>query len=221
MKLAVYDFDGTYMKNEILRKVYKFWKIKKVNPKMYRKIWYRILFRNLLYRFRLFGWTKAKFRVNAMSLTADLFRSVEREMLDKFLDDLYVFLQPFVNKEVKEQFLKDKEGGYHTILLSGNFNIILKPFLKEGFHDVIGSNVLKDNKVVPSDEVEIIIHKLKAKKILEKYPLADYENSKAYADSYYDLPILELVGHPVAVNPDDGLRKLSCENKYTIIDTKI
>jgi len=221
MKLAIYDFDGTYMKNEILRKVYKFWKLKGLNKRMYRKIWHTIIFRNIFYKLRLFGWTKAKFRANAMALTADLFRSVDRHVLDKFLIDLYHYLLPYVNLTMKNQLQKDKEEGFYTILLSGNFNIILEPFLKEGFDEVIGSNVLKDKKIVSSNQVEIIIHDLKAKTIIDKFPKADYGNSKAYADSYYDLPILEIVGYPIAFNPDDELREIAQKQKYRIMDTVI
>jgi HAD superfamily hydrolase (TIGR01490 family) len=35
----------------------------------------------------------------------------------------------------------------------------------------------------------------------------DLSESYAYSDSMTDLPMLELVGHPVAVNPDHGLRR--------------
>ncbi len=33
------------------------------------------------------------------------------------------------------------------------------------------------------------------------------DEAYAYADSIHDLPLLMLVGHPVAVNPDQGLLK--------------
>src|SRR5256884_7965017 len=35
----------------------------------------------------------------------------------------------------------------------------------------------------------------------------DLASSYAYSDSITDLPMLELVGHPVAVNPDRDLRR--------------
>ncbi len=35
--------------------------------------------------------------------------------------------------------------------------------------------------------------------------------STAYSDSYSDVPLLEAVGHPVAVNPDRALRRLAAE----------
>ena len=112
MKLAIYDFDGTFMKAEVLRTVYKFWKEQKLNPKLYRKIWHLILWRNFLHKFHLCGWTKPKFRANAMALTADLFRSVDRKDLDQFLEDLYHSLQPHINPAVKECLKQDKEEGY-------------------------------------------------------------------------------------------------------------
>ena len=38
----------------------------------------------------------------------------------------------------------------------------------------------------------------------------------AYSDSITDLPMLEAVGHPVAVNPDKDLRRVALERKWPI-----
>src|SRR5918996_2630283 len=42
------------------------------------------------------------------------------------------------------------------------------------------------------------------------------EGSFAYTDSITDLPMLELVGHPVVVNPDRELRRLAAERGWRI-----
>jgi HAD superfamily hydrolase (TIGR01490 family) len=42
----------------------------------------------------------------------------------------------------------------------------------------------------------------------------DLERSSAYSDSSNDLPMLTLVGHPNAVNPDSGLRAVARENGW-------
>jgi hypothetical protein len=47
------------------------------------------------------------------------------------------------------------------------------------------------------------------------YELAE---SFAYCDSFTDLPMLDLVGHPFAVNPDSELRKLATERGWPILD---
>jgi HAD superfamily hydrolase (TIGR01490 family) len=44
----------------------------------------------------------------------------------------------------------------------------------------------------------------------------DLEGSFAYSDSATDLPMLELVGNPVAVNPDRELRKIAMERGWRI-----
>ncbi|MFL6117162.1 MAG: HAD family hydrolase [Catenulispora sp.] len=43
-------------------------------------------------------------------------------------------------------------------------------------------------------------------------------HSYAYSDSANDLPLLSLVGHPVAVNPDRGLRRHARNNGWAIVD---
>jgi HAD superfamily hydrolase (TIGR01490 family) len=46
----------------------------------------------------------------------------------------------------------------------------------------------------------------------------DLTESYAYSDSATDLPMLEAVGHPVAVNPDRDLRKLAVKRGWQIRD---
>ena len=46
----------------------------------------------------------------------------------------------------------------------------------------------------------------------------DLAASTAYSDSHTDLPFLEAVGHPVAVNPDRALRKIAAERDWPIVE---
>ena len=45
----------------------------------------------------------------------------------------------------------------------------------------------------------------------------DLAESSAYSDSYTDLPMLEAVGHPVAVNPDRVLAKVAREREWEVM----
>jgi len=49
--------------------------------------------------------------------------------------------------------------------------------------------------------------------------LADYE-SWFYSDSHNDLPLLERVTHPVAVDPDDTLRSVAAERGWDVISLR-
>ena len=44
------------------------------------------------------------------------------------------------------------------------------------------------------------------------------DNSWFYSDSYNDLPLLDIVDHPVAVDPDDRLRQHAQTQGWTILD---
>jgi|WetSurMetagenome_2_1015567.scaffolds.fasta_scaffold272450_1 HAD superfamily hydrolase (TIGR01490 family) len=46
----------------------------------------------------------------------------------------------------------------------------------------------------------------------------DWRESFAYADSYHDLPFMELTGHPVAVHPDAELKRVALERGWMILD---
>ena len=46
----------------------------------------------------------------------------------------------------------------------------------------------------------------------------DLSRCYAYSDSFNDMPMLTMVGHPVAINPDSKLRKYASENGWDIKD---
>src|SRR5262249_24660527 len=46
----------------------------------------------------------------------------------------------------------------------------------------------------------------------------DLTASYAYSDSVSDIPLLECVGHPNAVNPDRGLRRVALERDWPILE---
>jgi phosphoserine phosphatase len=46
----------------------------------------------------------------------------------------------------------------------------------------------------------------------------DLAASTAYSDSHTDVPFLEAVGHPVAVNPDRALRRIAGERGWPVLE---
>ena len=40
----------------------------------------------------------------------------------------------------------------------------------------------------------------------------------AYSDSHTDVPFLEVVGHPVAVNPDRELRRIAADRGWPVLE---
>ena len=48
----------------------------------------------------------------------------------------------------------------------------------------------------------------------------DLSRSYAYADSHSDLPMLQTVGHPVAVSPDIPLMRAAARNQWSTVEWK-
>jgi phosphoserine phosphatase len=46
----------------------------------------------------------------------------------------------------------------------------------------------------------------------------DWPSSSAYADSFHDLPFLELAGHPTAVYPDAKLARVAAERGWPVVE---
>ena len=58
-------------------------------------------------------------------------------------------------------------------------------------------------------------------KLLRQWLIDHNENlagSWFYSDSHNDLPLLEIVDHPVAVNPDNELRRVATQRDWPILD---
>ena len=49
----------------------------------------------------------------------------------------------------------------------------------------------------------------------------DLAECTAYSDSHTDVPFLEAVGHPVAVNPDRALRRVAAERSWPVLEFKM
>ncbi len=108
--------------------------------------------------------------------------------------------------------------GHRTVLITGALNIVVDP-LKPLFDDVICAEMsIRDGhytgellSVPPTGEVRA--------QALRDYADAhgiDLAESVAYADSSSDLPLLDAVGFPVAVNPETRLASLAIKRGWLI-----
>ena len=89
-----------------------------------------------------------------------------------------------------------------------------------GVTDIIATRmVVEDGRY--SGEIEFYAAgpgKVDAVKELAKRRGYDLADCYAYSDSITDVPLLESVGHPTAVNPDRGLRKVATERGWPVLE---
>jgi len=133
------------------------------------------------------------------------------------------YLLPTLRKESADILKKHQREGFVTILISGSLQPVLDQVAERlGFDFAVGtepeiSRGRYTGRIVPpccSGPGKLA----KTEKLLaEKKLRINYEESYAYADSSVDLPILNLVGHPFAVDPDEKLRKIALAKGWDII----
>lgn len=141
---------------------------------------------------------------------ADMERLGPELLADHILTKAY----PAALRRVREH----RRLGHRTLLITGALDIVVEP-LRPLFDDVICAEMSQSDgrytgellNVPPTGEVRA--------QALRDYAEAndfDLAESVAYADSSSDLPLLDAVGFPVAVNPETRLASLAIKRGWLI-----
>jgi HAD superfamily hydrolase (TIGR01490 family) len=108
---------------------------------------------------------------------------------------------------------KSRDAGHEIVLISGSIEVILRhvaDFL--GGATIIGNRLeIKDGIATGKLLAPVIAGPEKARVIREHARANghDLDECFAFSDSYSDVPMLSVVGHPAAVNPDKRLALLA------------
>ena len=111
-----------------------------------------------------------------------------------------------------------RRHGHVTILITGALDVFIEP-LAPLFDDVRASRlaVVDGCYTGQLDEPPLVGEARAAWLRREAGANAlDLARSWAYGDSHSDLPLLEAVGHPVAVNPDAGLYRVARRRRWPV-----
>ena len=126
------------------------------------------------------------------------------------------------NKQVIDTLHKHHEDNVQIYLVSGAYTQFLEQVVADyPFQKIVGTEIkFTSDKVDTSLPLEHVNGPTKASKIKQLLDGqdVDWENSYAYGDSYSDLHILELVGNPVAVKPEEKLREVAVQRAWKIIE---
>ncbi len=131
-------------------------------------------------------------------------------------------IRPRLVPEVVERVKKHRQNGEEIFLLSGMPDFLLAHYAKElGVVHYWGTKLAaKDGFFTGRLEGQFPFGAAKAE-IVKKIAAEknwDLANSYGYADHHTDIHFLELVGHPVAANPDEKLRQVARERGWEIIN---
>jgi HAD superfamily hydrolase (TIGR01490 family) len=170
--------------------------------------------------FQLMGADEQKMerlRAEAAKLSAGWEAEKVRRVVTEVLEEV---IQPIIYGEALELIHDHRAAGRLVCIVSSSPEEIVAPFaemLRVGRWIATRSAV--DDRGRYTGELEFYAYganKARAIRELAEELGLDLENSFAYSDSITDLPMLEAVGNPVAVNPDRELRRIASERGWPV-----
>ena len=135
--------------------------------------------------------------------------------------ELEPVLRPLVYAEPLELVRAHRERGEAVYVVSASLQEIVEDLAAElGLDGAIGSTCEIVDGVYTGRSLRGAHGEGKAAAVRELAAREgiDLAASTAYSDSHTDLPFLEAVGHPIAVNPDRRLRRLAGERGWPILE---
>jgi HAD superfamily hydrolase (TIGR01490 family) len=218
-RLAFYDLDGTLVSSNVVTQyafyvrnhprritgALKFIKLLASVP---------VLFSLDLYSRRLFN---EVFYREYRGMNHDWLRDLAGGLFERVI-------RPAIYPGAEALVAADRARGYETVLVTGSLDFCLAPVVGHfRFDHVICNSMEFSNGAATGRIAPPLIaerEKVAALRRLIKARRADASLSKAYSDSMSDVPMLESVGLPSAVNPGRRLRRVAQERGWPILDLK-
>jgi fatty acyl-CoA reductase len=217
--LAIFDLDGTIMSTNVIEQY----------------LWARLPELSRIQQLaevgqvmrRLPSYLRAEQRDRGTFLRAVYrrYRGADLAGLERFVDtsmspQILNRLSPDAVRRIREH----RAAGHTTILITGVVRPLTRP-IQPLFDVIVAADLAVDEEgrctgfltgppVVGESRAAWLKHYAAQQGL-------DLDRSFAYADSHSDLPMLETVGHPVAVSPDIALMRAANRNQWSVVEWKI
>lgn len=140
-------------------------------------------------------------------------------LIAETLDDV---IEPLVFAEALFLIDEHQRAGRSVYVVSASPEEFVKPIAAMvGIDRVIATRIRTDalGRYVPELEQYVMgPGKAEAMQLAAERDGVDLDASFAYTDSYTDMPMLDVVGNPIAVNPDKELREEAEERGWPILE---
>lgn len=140
---------------------------------------------------------------------------------DIVAETLHQIIDPMVYDEAVGLIEQHRAEGREVVIVSTSGSEVVEPIgVMLGADRVIATVMVQDEGRY-TGAIEFYAYaenKAAAIRRLAEREGYDLQASYAYSDSATDIPMLEAVGHPNAVNPDKALRKRAVERGWPVLD---
>jgi HAD superfamily hydrolase (TIGR01490 family) len=151
-----------------------------------------------------------------------LSRGWDRDEVEELVREVVIeVMDPYFYQEALDLISLHRALGRRVYIVSSSPEEVVRPIAEHvGVPDIIATRAeIREGRF--TGQLEFYAYgegKAEAIRELAAREGVDLSRSYAYSDSETDLPMLEAVGHPVAVNPDKELRRIATERGWQIRD---
>lgn len=143
----------------------------------------------------------------------------DRAQVERLVEDVILeVIDPYVYAEALDLMELHRSEGRRIYIVSSSPEEVVRPLARHfGVSGVIATRAAIGEDGKYTGELEFYAygpHKADAIREMAVREGIDLARSYAYSDSITDLPMLELVGNPVAVNPDRELTRVAREREW-------
>ena len=216
---AFYDLEGTLVSTNLVHTLAFYARRQQGVLKTVRKSV------STLAKLPLFGATDLYSRNVFNEFFFQSYKGESQDRLRYFSEELFEdVLKPAIFSGTRELIAQSKKIGQRQIVISGALDFTIARLCEYLEIDEFVSNRLEfvngyaTGRILPP----VMASATKAKWMREYAERHDINLSESYAysDSISDLPMLSIVGHPVAVNPDFRLKQTARQHDWAVLDLK-
>lgn len=155
-------------------------------------------------------------------------RENKRSLLNKLRDEYIVeIIQPMITQDAINLVNNHRSMKDQLLIITATNSFITKPIAKLfEIKEIIGTDLEEINGEFTGKINGIAsFQEGKVKRLYQwleekNYTFEYFDKTFFYSDSKNDLPLLNLVSHPVAINPDKTLNDEAKKNKWPIINLR-
>ena len=131
-------------------------------------------------------------------------------------------IEPNIYPRAKDLVDESRRAGVRQVLISGALDFTLRPLARYlGVDELIANQLEFDGGYATGKLAKPFVAGATKAEIMRQYAKKhglDLAESWAYSDSFSDYPMLAVVGHPTAVNPDLRLRSIARSYDWPVLD---
>lgn len=208
MAASYFDVDGTLVKTNLVQPTLYYLRNQGTPLKTLRHVG------RALIKAPAMAWAELRDRRTFNELLYSAYAGISEDRIavlskDVFEEVILPNLFPFALDLVAQS----KRAGQRVVLISGALDCVLQHLAQHlGADEVIGNKLEMKERVATGKIMRPVVAGPTKAQLIRKHASAlgyDLDDCYGYSDSYSDVPMLSVVGHPAAVNPDQRLLLLA------------